>query len=385
MRIVHLCGTAYIDNWGYQDNLLPQYQAELGHEVHVIAPGNRFPRFIKQEERDSITAKGSTYTIGNVHIHRISTYIHTNNFSFIYLGLFRKLVQLHPDMIFNHGVAAPLLSKATLYKCLHKHVKLVIDNHADYINCSKNKIWRSLYIKGFERIVATLCSPFITKAYGVTKMRCDYLCDVYGFSRNKVKLLPIGADTNLVKSITLSKEELKNKYHIYANHKVIISGGKMGTHKGTESLIKAFQKLRLHKQDVNLILFGVFEDKETECLALNTDGVINFGWCDRKTTLELLKLADIACWPIHHTTLIEDAVACSTPLILRKTGNTEHLIDGNGIFVSEGRLEDLLPAICEILSNYNKYHNSALLLSDKYSYSSISKVVINDCTRNDFV
>lgn len=380
MIIVHLCGTAYIDNWGYQDNLLPQYQAKLGHEVHVIAPGNHFPRFLRQEEQDSIIAKGRSYAIGNVSIHRISTYIHTNNFSFIYLGLYRRLRQLHPDIIFNHGVAAPLLSKATLYKCLHRNVKLVVDNHADYINCSKNRIWNTLYIRGFERLVATICSPFITQAYGVTNMRCDYLCDVYGFDKNKVKLLPIGADTDLVNSISSTKKELKNKYRIEESATVIATGGKMGIHKGTDALIHAFASARQSNPSLRLLLFGKFEDEVTEKLANLTEGVICIGWCNRKTTLELLKMAEIACWPIHHTTLIEDAVACSTPLILRKTGNTEHLIDDSGIFVSRGDQQELSTAIHSILSNYELYKKSAIILADKYSYYNISKTVIKDCT-----
>jgi hypothetical protein len=35
MKIIHIC-QYYNDGFGYQENLLPRYQAKLGHDVMVI-------------------------------------------------------------------------------------------------------------------------------------------------------------------------------------------------------------------------------------------------------------------------------------------------------------------------------------------------------------
>lgn len=383
MRILHLCGTAYLDGWGYQDNLLPEYQCKLGHEVHVIAPGNHFPSYLKQIEVDAILEKGPNYSINGVEIHRIPTYLSTSNQSFIYRRLYRTICDITPDIIYNHGVYAPMLIKAALYTKFHKGVKLVVDNHADYINCSKNKLWFNVYIKGFERMMAKICSPVITKAYGVTNMRCEYLQEVYGFKKDKVKLLPIGADTDAVKAITNTQEQLREAYGLSASDLVIVSGGKMGKGKGTDNLIRAFQDLRMAHTNLKLVLFGKFEEQKTEELAKSIEGISLHGWCDRQKTLELLKLADVACWPIHHTTLIEDAVACATPLVLRKTGNTEHLINTNGEFVSNSSIMELVEALSKILCNTNQYKQGALTLQKVYSYNNIALEVINDCCTKD--
>lgn len=40
-------------------------------------------------------------------------------------------------------------------------------------------------------------------------------------------------------------------------------------------------------------------------------------------------------WNSQHTTLLEDAIACKLPLILKKYGSTEHLINKNGIFLEK--------------------------------------------------
>ena len=38
MKIVHLCLSAFfIDNYSYQENMLPKYHVKMGHKVTVIA------------------------------------------------------------------------------------------------------------------------------------------------------------------------------------------------------------------------------------------------------------------------------------------------------------------------------------------------------------
>jgi hypothetical protein len=38
MKVVHLClGCFYIDNYSYQENMLPKYHKLAGHEVSVVA------------------------------------------------------------------------------------------------------------------------------------------------------------------------------------------------------------------------------------------------------------------------------------------------------------------------------------------------------------
>lgn len=377
MRIVHLCGVAYLDGWGYQDNLLPEYQARLGHEVHVIAPGNHFPAYLKEEERQRIQARGADYVWNEVYIHRIPVHFPAGNFSLVYDGLYRLLCRLKPQFIFHHGVAAPLLVKASLYTAFHRGVKLVVDNHSDYLNCSRNRIWFRLYNCGVERWVAWCCRPVISRAFGVTPLRCDFLRRVTGFPASKVSLLPIGGDTVLVDSITQDRASLRQKYGIAADAFLVVSGGKMGVDKGTHQLIRAVEQLARRQEGVQLLLFGQFQDEETRQQAMSSSVVTVEGWCNRHQTLEILKMASVACWPVHHTTLIEDAVACATPLVLRRTGNTEHLVQDNGKFVTQGNTEELYDALSHILQAYSHYVQGAQALREKYSYWTVAQQALN--------
>ena len=72
MKIVHICISGpYIDNWGYQENLLPEYLTDLGTDNYVVTSKNNFPRYLSEEEVKEIYDKGENYYINNVSINRI--------------------------------------------------------------------------------------------------------------------------------------------------------------------------------------------------------------------------------------------------------------------------------------------------------------------------
>lgn len=382
MRIVHICLSApYVDNWGYQENLLPEYLSKFGTENHVITSNDNHPDYLNTEARNEIIAKGDKYKIGNVTIHKIKCKKITSSV-FIPHGLKKKLNDITPDVIFHHNVSIttqPIVSKyAKKHNC-----KLFVDNHADEINMSKNRLWVLLYYKGISRLACHIRRKAYTKFFGVTNSRCEFINKYFAVPKLLIELLPIGADTDLAETI-LTKDELRSKYGFKENDKIIITGGKMGVYKGTLDLINAIEELKTKnntKNNTKLILFGKFEDEETLEHAKSRDFITIAGWCDRKKTLELLKLSDVACWPIHHTTLIEDSIAVETPIVIRRTGTTEHLIDGNGCWLKDGNKEDIVASLNNLLFRDNtkmeELQASCMKMRDRLSYNNISKRIID--------
>lgn len=379
MKLVNVCVNPYIDGWGYQENLLPDYEAKAGIETVVIAQANHFPKYLSKESIQKIKQKGRDYYVGRVHVYRTNFYLNTNNISFICTGVYKLLKKEQPDVIFHHGINASTILVCAWYKRLHPNVKLFVDNHADYINESKYRIWNEVVLHGFMGGIVRLTNKYINKYYGVTPGRCTFLQEVYRAPQEKIKLLPIGGDTDLIDSIKTSQKELRSKYGIPQDSFVICSGGKMGKYKGTDCLIESFTKLKDKMTNLKLLLFGNYLDAETEKLVEETDGVYNMGWCNRMKTLELLKMSDVAIWPIHHTTLIEDAVASALPIIVRETSNTSHLVSGNGIFLKHGTEEEISEAILNIISDYKSYKKNAVKNRDKFSYKKIVQTIEEDC------
>lgn len=380
MKIVHIClSSAYIDNWGYQENLLPEYLSKFGCENFVITSNASLPSYLNQTVKDEIIAKGNSYKVGNVNIHKIRGRRFTSSV-LIPHGLKKILIHIEPDVIFHHGISPTTLPIASKYAKKHC-CKLFVDNHADEINMSKNKLWILLYYKCLSRLACRIRQDVFTKFYGVTNSRCDFINKYFGVPKEKIELLPIGADTDLADTL-MPKPELRGKYGFSNNDRIIITGGKMGIYKGTVDLINAIDDMQEEYPNLKLILFGKFEDEETCKQADKKNYIYQFGWCDRIKTLELLKLSDAACWPIHHTTLNEDAIAVKTPLIIRKTGTTEHLIENNGIWLENGDKIELKTTIKQFLDiitkNSNAFYQSCRNMKSQLSYDNIAKKIIED-------
>lgn len=379
MKIVHVCISApYIDGWGYQENLLPKYLQNEGIENYVLASACSFPRYITPDIVLAIINKGVSYEIDGVKITRIKTTRISSSF-IITRDFYKQLNAIHPDVIIHHNFNITTLPLSAKYSRIN-HIPLLVDNHADTINMTKNKLWSFVYYKMMIRLTTYLHRKQISKAYGVTKARCDFIHDYYGLNKNKIDFLPIGADVELAKEIE-TKESLKKHYGFGNDEFIVVSGGKMGIEKGTDKLIKAVGEVRNQYPCLRLVLFGSYEDEETRIQAENSKYTIFYGWCDRIKTLELLKIADVACWPLHHTTLIEDAVSVCTPLLIRKTGTTEHLIRGNGLWIDDKKspIEDCLLHFltlteaqkAEIIMSCKKMNNTI-------SYRAIAKKLIKD-------
>lgn len=377
MKIVHVCLSApYVDGWGYQENLLPEYLQKNGVENHVITSNDNLPVYLNKEMKEGIVKKGNSYSIGEIKIHKIRGKKITTSLLLSY-GLKDKLEEIVPDVIFHHNVSVTTLPIVSKYAKKHK-CKLFVDNHADEINMSKNKLWILLYYKCLSRLACRIRQDVFTKFYGVTNSRCDFISKYFGVPKDKIELLPIGADTDLAGTLD-PKDELRDKYDFLQDEKIVVSGGKMGIEKGTYDLINAIEELGTEHK-IRLVLFGKFEDKETLELAKTKKFVTIHEWCDRIKTLELLKLADVACWPIHHTTLNEDAIAVETPLIIRKTGTTMHLVDGNGMWLKSGNKDELKKVIASFYTckeeNCTQIIQACRKKKEYLSYNNISQTII---------
>lgn len=371
MKIVHISAN-YIDGWGYQENLLPLYQKQAGHELVVITNNHQlYTGAVPPSLREEILAKGREYYNDGIKIYKMDTYLNISSTSFVCKGLGVILEKETPDIIFHHNVGISTLSVAARYKKRHPQVKLYVDNHADWINESKNKFWHFFYYDLIAPMQVKRIEKYVDFFIGVSPMRCEYLKKVYHASEDRIRFLPIGCDTNKAEEIEECVTEIRKNNNIPSNAFVIVSGGKIDKTKGSLELVYACEALKNKGIDIYLVLFGKI-DGEVSSIANKFDWVKFYGWCDRCTTLSLLKMADVACWPWLHTTLIEDSVAVGTPLIVKMSDNVRHFANKKaGIFMEYGNREEIEESILAIKSNESQYRINVLHARDEYSYSSL--------------
>lgn len=377
MKIVHITEN-YIEGWGYQENLLPLYQKRAGHDVVVISDNDHLKYAQNPTLAEKIINRGTEYEQDGIKIYKIKTYLATSTTSFFCKGVYEVLKKEKPDMIFHHNLNTSTLTVAARYKKRHPEVRLYADNHADWINESKNRIWHLFYYDFLIPLQVKYLSNKVNYFIGVSPLRCQYLHNVFRVPQYKIRFLPIGCDTEQAALVGESREELKKQFDIGFQSFVIVSGGKLDRSKGTLTLIDSCNKLRHKGEDIDLVLFGKI-DEEVRAYAAQFSWITILGWCDRKTTLSLLKMADVACWPWLHTTLIEDSVASGTPLVVKMSDNVRHFArEDAGVFMNCGDVDELTNALCEAKNNNDKLRHNALLARDKYSYATLVKRLDDD-------
>lgn len=367
MKIVHI-HQYYNDGMGYQENILPQYQVELGHEV-ILITSNLSNGFNNENRVKSI----GEYKDNNFIIKRINTKGEFKNRFVIFNELYKYLEELKPDYIFHHSVTSPSLGIVCRYKKKNPSIFLAVDNHADLNISARNKVWKFLYYNTFWKSYIKKYDKFIDLYFGITPSRCLFLKEELGVSVEKIRLLPIGTDIKKIKK-TISKKELFSKYNINENNFNIVHGGKITPEKQIDRIVEAFSLIK--DNNINLILFGKIQDKKVKKLIENDKRIISLGWLNREETLSILKYSDLGIWNTQHTTLLEDSIAVGLPMILRYYGSTSHLIDNSGLYLYQGSVREIYDKMNFIINNrevLEKFKTNSRRMSQLLSYENIAK------------
>lgn len=366
MKILHI-HQYFNPGYGYQENIMPMYHKKITEKVLLIT----------SDLSDGHNNEVRKYPVGN--------YIE-NNFDYkrikssgefkgrfvFFKNLYKEIEEYNPDYIYHHSPTAPSLFTVSKYKKKYPEKKLVVDNHADLQISGRNRYWKWFYYNTLWKNLIKLCDGYIDCYFGVTPDRCLFLEKELGVDKNKIKLLPIGADTDTIDNLEVSISQFRNRLNIGSEDILFCHGGKMNLKKKTDDLLRAFTKCKNKK--IKLVLFGVFEDIKLKELALSDDRIIFLGWKNREETIEILRSSDVGIWNGPHTTLLEDAVGCCLPLILKNYGSTSHLIEENGVFLMEGTEVELINVINsmsnkEYLGSLNK---GCMKMKEKLSYDNIA-------------
>lgn len=378
MKIVHLCLSAFfIDNYSYQENILPKYHVKFGHSVTVIA------------SLFSFNGKGEGYYMDGY-----TEYDDKNGFHVIrlpykfpqkvnrtlrhYEGFSEVLEKEAPDLIFSHNVSYGDITVLIKYLKKHPEVKVYADNHADYINSAKNFASKKILHPIIWRYYAKKLEPYLEKCFGVTPMRCRFLTDMYHINPNKVDYLPMGVDDDSIpKDRQKVFERIRNELNIPLDDKVIITGGKIDRLKNTDILVSAFQSIG--DSHMHLIVCGTFTEEMSslEEAIKNIPQIHYMGWCDANRVIDCMLASDMACFPGTHSTLWEQSVGLGLPAIFKLWHEMEHVnINDNCIFVKGDDTKELELSIKKIFTKYNEFRAASSIAAQSFLYSNISRRAI---------
>lgn len=380
MRITHLCLACFFpDGYSYQENMLPKYHKKLGHDVSVIASLQTF------DQNGKIA-----------YLDHPSEYINENDLPVIRLaykkpervfkklkrfeGTYKAIEKTKPDLLFIHGCQFMDMDIVVKYLKKHPGVTVYVDNHADFSNSAKT--WLSFHVlhKILWKQCANSIEPYTKKFYGVLPARVDFLKNVYGLPEDKVELLVMGADDDMVEKAlkTEVRREIREKYGIADDDFLIITGGKIDNFKRqTLYLMEAVNKLANDK--VKLIVFGsVIPELKQQVQDLVSPYTQYIGWVQSDQTDKYYAAADLVVFPGRHSVFWEQVAGLGKPMICKSWEGTKHIdLGGNVIFLEKDCVEEIYDILNMLTSDRQKYEEMKSVAEGKgrqlFSYKEIAR------------
>lgn len=384
MKILHCCLAAfYIDDYSYQENILPKFHKKLGHDVRILASTETYNSDVELSyiEPSSYT---STDDISITRIGYINWLPKTIARKLrIYNGVKKNLNTFKPDVIFMHD--CQFLSILTFANyARNNEVIIFVDSHTDFVNSGRGWVSKNILHKIIYKFCAKSIEKYTTKFYGTLPMRSDFLKEVYNIEPKKIELLPFGADDSLYNSNEKKsiRQKIREKLNISEGEFVFISGGKLDRRKNIHLLLKVWQDLKKDGKlgPSKLIVFGkpnAEMNLEIQQLVIGDD-IIFIDWLDSKEIHKYFFAADLAIFPGTHSVLWEEAVGLGLPCIFKKWKGIQHVdLGGNCIFLEEindRSLKEVIKRIIEDKITFKEMKDKAEFLGPRtFVYSEIAK------------
>lgn len=376
MKIIHVAPNApYEEGWSYQENLLPKYQAKLGHQVILVVSTQRH----HQSEQgccsfeDYQSADGFRVIRQPIRLFPLPFLRRTLQ----HLQVYELFCREKPDVIFHHGLISPSARQAARYKKrVNPHCVILQDNHMDYnigftTDCLKGRILKLIYRRLYRST-----DRYINKVYGVTPWRKEYARDVFGVPEEKLDVLIMGADDDRLDFEHREdyRAELRQKHGIGQDEFLIVTGGKIDEKKKIHLLMDAVKEL----DGVKLLICGTAtEDFREQYQAHLNANVIDAGWIPSEQLYGYFFASDLAFFPGQHSVLWEQACASKIPCVFGKWEGMDHVDNGgNARFLDCRTPEQLRELILQLRFTPEYQQMLAAARSEKtdiYLYSRIAE------------
>jgi glycosyltransferase involved in cell wall biosynthesis len=371
MNIVHV--TPYLaENMTYQENLLPEGQALLGHNVTIITGVNE-PDF--GFNRDSRRQKVGSINYGSCKLSRLDHYVEFTNRSPVLKSLYAEIDKCSPDILFIHDVGAALVV-AILYKKRNPNVLLHFDCHSDFKN-SRTSMLGPIYHSLFRFLFLNFGGLF-DKIFAVAPETIEFLKNVYGLSKDQITLLPLPGDASLLQDAHSIRTRLRAEWGLSDRHRILIHTGKMPSDKLTLKVLNMFQQL--NGDEYRLFVVGAIDPsfQNTFDDFIYRDERISFhGWTSGYRLREFFIASDLLLAPGSLSNTFIDAVCCALPVLLDDTPQGRFVTQwGNGVVHPRGSHLDLLSLVqkCITTESIDKFRHRALFAAEYLDYRNIAKL-----------
>lgn len=373
---------------GYNINILSKYLSKIGHEVIIYTSEiDKTPNHLKTffdcsdiEEKD--LRFEDRY---RVKIYRIKTYLFYSSRAIVSLKLFKKMIDMKPDIVYIHGNDTYVGILSSLY-FKDKKIPIIYDSSMVEM-ASKNKfrqIFRFLY--------KTLITPIIAdKKFKVIRTQDDnYVQKHLGIPLTLSPYISLGVDTELFAPI-IDKSGLRETLNIPVESFVIIYAGKLDYTKGIGTLMSAWKDKLPDELQITLLLIGNVNPEVDldfkSFIKTNKNSIVHLPTFGYSELAKYYNISNLAIFPRQISLSFFNAQACGLPVIAEENNiNNERLSHGNGFTFKYGDSDDFLNKVLTMIKmsefEYKKMsQNSINFIKSAYDYNILLNSYI--CIFND--
>ncbi len=380
MKILHIClASFYIDNYSYQENVLPRMHKKMGHDVQILASTETFidgnslgyvkPATYKNE--DDILVIRIPYAKGIPH--KLATKLR------IYPDFTEYLEKFMPDLIFLHDVQFLSIRQIVNYAKKHK-VRIIADGHADFSNSARSILSRWILHGCVYYPIIKMAEPYIERFYGTLPARVEFFKKVYHIPDEKVSFLPMGVDDDLAYSSSNERvrKEIRNQYGVKESDFLIVTGGKIDVAK-TQTLLLMEAINRIDDMRIKLLIFGsVSKELKKQFDDKCGNHIVYAGWATVEQSYKFFSASDLVVFPGRHSVYWEQAAGLGKPLVVKYWEGTTHVdLGGNALFLYDDSVIEIQKKIESIVFEDGKFEKMVKVAKKRgmefFSYYSIAQ------------
>jgi glycosyltransferase involved in cell wall biosynthesis len=330
----------YVDNYNYQENLLPRMNKIDGNDVLIVASTETFV----ENMRLGYLNPGEYYNNDGIRVVRVPyNWFPLNPIKHkirSYKNIDKILEEFKPDIILFHGACAWELINVSRYKSKNSNVKLYVDSHEDFNNSAKNFISRQILHKFFYKTVIQTALPYIDKILCVGYECFAFLKEMYDVPDDMMEFFPLGG--NIFKDIIRieKRSKIRASLSLRDSDLLLVHSGKMDKQKKTAEIVEAFLEADL--DNLFLIIIGsMTNDVSEELIPLidKTAKIHYLGWKNAEELLDYLCASDLYVQPGGQSATMQNALCCGSAAALYPHESHKYLL-GESVFYIE-TVEDM--------------------------------------------
>lgn len=298
----------------------------------------------------------------NCTIHRLVAYQSNSQKSNLWIrGLSRFVNNLHPDVIYLHGIESystlRLLIKLYFSK---KRTRVFADTHTLY-NQFENNLKFKLHLATVRLLTRNLLVLNNAKVFATTNENMQILINEYKLPQQNTEYLPIGTDSSQFYYDETERNKLRSALGIDSSELVLLYSGKINDKKKPHLIINAIEKIaekitcKLHLLFIGPKSEPYFTDnfKLTSLTNQKNLSVQFIDTIDNSLLYQFYSMADFAVFPKENTLSALDAQACRLPVIMEKNITNIARLESGGLVFNENDIIDLGKKILMLLNDKN--------------------------------